>query len=36
MEKAVVQRSNFFIYVKDFKNATFNFNIMMSSIPPAW
>jgi len=36
MEKAVVQRNNFFIYVKDLKNATFNFNIMMSSIPPAW
>lgn len=33
MEKAVVQRNNFFIYVKDLKNATFNFNIMMSSIP---
>jgi hypothetical protein len=35
MEKALVQRSNFFIYVKDFKNATFNVNIRMSSIPPA-
>lgn len=33
MEKAVVQRNNFFIYVKDFKNATFNFNIMRTSIP---
>lgn len=36
MGKAVVQRSHFFIYVKDFKNATFNFNIMMSHILPAW
>lgn len=36
MEKAVIQRTNFFIYVKDLKNATFNFNITMSSIPPAY
>lgn len=33
MEKAAVQRNNSFIYVGDLKNATFNFNIMMSSIP---
>lgn len=35
MEKAVVQGNTFFIYVKDLKNATFNFNTMMSSVPPA-
>lgn len=35
MEKAVVQRNNFFIYVKELKKARFNFN-MMNSILTAW